>query len=523
MVLVLAQIPVSLATNPLLLASLATNPSRPPFPFPPPSSPPSSPPTPPPVGWDDDLYALSTLYAQTNGTQWRNRNNWGHVHPCVYPWQGVQCDASGADDGRVQVVRLPERRLNGALPTQLGLLQFARELSFYGNELTGTVPTQLAGLTRLEALDLTDNDLSGTLPAFASAQLRVLRVTNSARLSGTLPFDITGAGAGAPAPAQLRALQATATALSGTLPSRLGAPDAQLESLHAARTRLSGSLPSELGRATRLQHLMLDWASLSGTVPAHLGDATDLALLSLEHNRLSGSVPIELGGRCARASDVALDAAPPPPAAPPGDAFAIEGPCTHYYSSGSVRHCVRSANFPSDYRVDEACTVTPLWLPMDVSATAFATEAGYDIMTVEGVEYSGTAGPDTVRLTQRFHWRSDGSSNDAGWEVCATAPAPSTVGAYSSADDGPRAFQHPDVAARLRTTFATLRFRGNPAMTTNDLAATLPTDIRDLTSHDLCALAAGPVSVEVGRSGTQTTLGGGLLEAPSLRSHDQPQ
>ena len=79
------------------------------------------------------------------------------------------------------------------------------------------------------------------------------------------------------------------------------------------------------------------------------------------------------------------------------------------------------------------------------------------------------------------------------------------------------------MAARLRTTFATLRFRGNPAMTTNDLAATLPTDIRDLTSHDLCALAAGPVSVEVGRSGTQTTLGGGLLEAPSLRSHDQPQ
>lgn len=498
------------------LTSLAVNPANPPSPFPPPSSPPSLPPSPPPVGWDDDLQALSTLYAQTNGTRWRNRNNWGLVHPCVHPWQGVQCDASGAADGRVQFVRLPERRLAGSLPTQLGLLGVARELFFYGNELTGTIPTQLAGLTELEALDLTDNDLSGTLPAFASPKLRVLRVTNSARISGTLPFD---AGF---APAQLRALHATATALSGTLPAGLGAPNAHLESLHAARTRLSGSLPSQLGRATRLQHVMLDRASLSGTVPAQLGNATDLALLSLEHNRLSGSVPIELGGRCARANDMALDAAPPPPSAPPGDAFAIEGPCTHYYSSATGRHCVRSANFPADYHVGEACTMTPLWLPMDVTATAFATEAGYDIMTVEGVEYSGSAGPDTVRLTQPFHWRSDGSTNDAGWEVCATTPMPSTMGAYASATDGPRGFQHPDVAPRLRTTYAALRFRGNAAMTTNDLAATLPTDIRDLTSHDLCALAAGPVSVEVGRSGTQTSLHGGLLEPPSLRSYDQP-
>ena len=74
-----------------------------------------------------------------------------------------------------------------------------------------------------------------------------------------------------------------------------------------------------------------------------------------------------------------------------------------------------------------------------------------------------------------------------------------------------------EIDPSARTTFAALRLRGNP-MSTNDLAATLPTDIVDLTSHDLCALAAGPVSVPDGRSGEHVTLDGGLLEAPSLRS-----
>ena len=88
------------------LTSLAVNPLQPPSPFPPPSAPPSLPPSPPPIGWDDDLHALTTLYAATNGTRWRNRNNWGDVHPCVSSWQGERCDASGADDGTCRLLDL---------------------------------------------------------------------------------------------------------------------------------------------------------------------------------------------------------------------------------------------------------------------------------------------------------------------------------------------------------------------------------------------------------------------------------
>ena len=147
--------------------------------------------------------------------------------------------------------------------------------------------------------------------------------------------------------------------------------------------------------------------------------------------------------------------------------------------------------------------------------------------------YSGDVGPQGVLLTRAFHWASDGLVGARGWEVCGSRSPPSTYHEpHSDAEyvpwrpeplsdlDGPRSHQHPSLAPHARATFAALRLRGNP-MTTNDLAATLPTDIRDLTSHDVCALAAGPVSVEVGRSGTYVELEGGLLEPPSLRAHGE--
>ena len=55
--------------------------------------------------------------------------------------------------------------------------------------------------------------------------------------------------------------------------------------------------------------------------------------------------------------------------------------------------------------------------------------------------------------------------------------------------------QHSSVPPAERRTSAAMRFRGNWRLTTNGLAATVPVDIGDLSSHDVCAFAAGPATV----------------------------
>jgi hypothetical protein len=117
---------------------------------------------------------------------------------------------------------------------------------------------------------------------------------------------------------------------------------------------------------------------------------------------------------------------PPPPLAPtPATAyFAGFGPCT---IDGA---CVRSPNYPSDYNNSQSCTIIPTSLAVGLllSATAFDTESNWDKLIVNGVTYSGTAGPSNVLLGSALMWSSDSSISFAGWEVCAhTALGQTTV------------------------------------------------------------------------------------------------
>jgi len=93
---------------------------------------------------------------------------------------------------------------------------------------------------------------------------------------------------------------------------------------------------------------------------------------------------------CSSASDcTAATAIPPPPSPPPPSPpasqasayFTVDDPCT---TDGA---CVRSPNYPSDYGINEACTITPTSLTFGqlLSASAgFDTESGYHKLTVNG-------------------------------------------------------------------------------------------------------------------------------------------
>jgi hypothetical protein len=93
------------------------------------------------------------------------------------------------------------------------------------------------------------------------------------------------------------------------------------------------------------------------------------------------------------------------------------GPCT-LANSGT---CFRSPNYPSDYGVDQTCTITTQDA-VTLSVTAFSTEQTHDKLTVNGVQYSGTTGPGGVQVSagSTITWTSDGSVTRTGFQICGT-------------------------------------------------------------------------------------------------------
>ena len=93
-----------------------------------------------------------------------------------------------------------------------------------------------------------------------------------------------------------------------------------------------------------------------------------------------------------------------------------EGPCTTTTDST----CFTSPGWPSTYGNSESCAIA---VGTDVSlwVQSFATEARYDKLTVNGVQYSGSGvGLDglVVRVGDVITWRSDYGGNAAGFSIC---------------------------------------------------------------------------------------------------------
>ena len=122
---------------------------------------------------------------------------------------------------------------------------------------------------------------------------------------------------------------------------------------------------------------------------------------------------------------------PPPPPSPPY--FTVtSGPCTVDPNS---RNCIRSPNYPSSYLNSQTCIITPtsLAIGLQLTATAFSTEAIYDYLSIPSYEsgtmtdFSGTIGPSNFVLGPgSILWITDGSVTYTGWRVCSYPyPSPS--------------------------------------------------------------------------------------------------
>ena len=100
--------------------------------------------------------------------------------------------------------------------------------------------------------------------------------------------------------------------------------------------------------------------------------------------------------------------------------FAVtSGACT--VAAGAT--CFRSPNYPSNYSDYESCTITASEA-VTLSVAAFSVEAetscGFDSLTVNGVQYCSTLGPDGVQVAAgaTITFTSDDAITSTGFEIC---------------------------------------------------------------------------------------------------------
>ncbi|GAB2301408.1 LRR receptor-like serine/threonine-protein kinase FEI 1 [Dionaea muscipula] len=111
--------------------------------------------------------------------QWRPED----PDPCR--WKGVTCNAKTK---RVIYLSLPNHKLSGSIPSEIGKLDCLEVLALYNNNFYGTIPPELGNCTQLRALYLQGNYLGGLIPS-ELGNLTVLQHLDisSNSLSGSIP------------------------------------------------------------------------------------------------------------------------------------------------------------------------------------------------------------------------------------------------------------------------------------------------------------------------------------------------
>ena len=198
-------------------------------------------------------------------------------------WRGV-----AIFEGRVWRLQIPEERLVGTIPSELGSLSNLQELELWGNQLTGEIPTELGSLSNLQELELWGNQLTGEIPTELGSlsNLQWLDLSNN-HLTGEIPTQLGSLS-------NLHSLSLTRNQIVGEIPKDLG----NLTNLHVlglGGNQLTGEIPKDLGNLTNLHELFLWRNQLTGEIPPELGNLSNLQWLELNGNDLRGVIPAELG------------------------------------------------------------------------------------------------------------------------------------------------------------------------------------------------------------------------------------
>jgi len=268
-------------------------------------------------------FAMATFFISTNGYDWSNNEGWlSEKNECLwYQTKNYRnpCDASGRlvnlelDGNGISGSLPPELALlsnsltrldlakgmrndasinvflQGALPSEIGLLTGLQFMSLREQRMTGRMPDEVGQLSLLTVLDLESNKFEGPLIANIGAFQRLNNLyLGSNKLSGALPSEF----------GRLRFLvnlDLSGNRFSSTIPSELGKLS-YLQSLSLGSNEITGTIPSFFGHLSNLQgSLDLSNNLLEGTIPTYLGQLSQmLTVLDLSSNQLSGPIPTEL-------------------------------------------------------------------------------------------------------------------------------------------------------------------------------------------------------------------------------------
>ena len=282
-----------------------------------------------------DYVPLMALYNSTNGNYWSNNNNWG-TNCEVCTWEGITCN----DAGRVSIITLPNNRLRGYLPSELGQLTELEELFLDGNNLYGIIPEELYTIPLLENIILSNNSLEGGISSSICqlSNLNEIRLANN-YLSGEIPSCLD-------AFTNLSVIDIQNNLIYGCYPNNWinycgndqmhfegnsclriwtefcdtnGDCNGDVYFSHSAIPALMALYDAtdgpnwtnntdwgntcdpctwygvECDYNGKVSGLHLDNNNLSGGLPEEIGLLTDLRVLRLANNQLSGNIPVEIG------------------------------------------------------------------------------------------------------------------------------------------------------------------------------------------------------------------------------------
>lgn len=164
-------------------------------------------------------------------------DNWDYndAVPCL--WAGVKCAQIESDFNawRVVSLTLPNSKLAGIIPQDLGFLPHLRTLDLSNNFFNGTLPTSLLNASEIELVSLSNNAISGQLPELVSAALKMLNLSGNA-LSGHIPHSIFNLQ-------NLSVVSLSKNLFTGVVPEGVGS----VQFLDLSSNLLNGSLPVEFG------------------------------------------------------------------------------------------------------------------------------------------------------------------------------------------------------------------------------------------------------------------------------------
>ncbi|XVE96043.1 hypothetical protein REPUB_Repub02eG0187200 [Reevesia pubescens] len=181
---------------------------------------------------NSDGLSLLALKAAIESDPTRSLDKWSDSDSTPCHWPGIACTRN-----RVTSIFLPNKRLTGYIPSELGLLDSLTRLSLSQNNFSKPIPYHLFNATNLVYIDISHNSLSGSVPL----QIKSLK--------------------------NLTHLDLSSNSLNGSLPESL----VELKSLTGT--------------------LNLSYNKFSGEIPASYGEFPVMISLDLRHNNLTGKVP----------------------------------------------------------------------------------------------------------------------------------------------------------------------------------------------------------------------------------------